>query len=59
MKIAGYDTVARGMPKGVPAPVGTVEVASAPELRFKAGAVEVKPLYRIADERYGVYWQKS
>jgi DUF1680 family protein len=57
MKIAGYDTVPKGLPKPEAAPVGAVSVESASELRFKAGAVSVKPLYKIADEKYGIYWQ--
>ena len=55
MKIAGYDTVAKGLPKSDAAPKGGVSRVSG--LEFKAGAMDVKPLYRIADEKYGVYWQ--
>jgi DUF1680 family protein len=59
-KIAGYDTVAKGMPKPEAPPVlSAMTVESASELRFRSGAVEAKPLYRIADERYGVYWRKA
>lgn len=55
MKIAGYDTFAKGLPKPDAAPIGAVSRVSG--LEFKAGAMDVKPLYRISDERYGVYWQ--
>ena len=56
MKIAGYDTVAKGLPKPEVAPVlAGLTVESAPDLRFRAGLLNVKPLYRIADEKYGVY----
>ena len=58
MKIGGYDTVAKGLPKPDPAPkAGAVSVASATGLEFKVGATDTKPLYRIADEKYAVYWQ--
>jgi hypothetical protein len=56
MKIAGYDTVAKGLPKPEVAPVlAGLTVESATDLRFRAGLLNVKPLYRIADEKYGVY----
>ena len=55
MKIGGYDTVAKGLPKAEAAPKGSVSHVSG--LDFKAGAMDVKPLYRISDEKYGVYWQ--
>jgi len=58
MKIGGYDTRAKGMPKAEPAPVADgLKVASATELKFAAGATSAVPLYRIADEKYGVYWK--
>lgn len=60
MKIGGYDTFAKGLPKAEAAPkAGTVSVASATGLEFKSGATDVKPLYRIADEKYAVYWQTA
>ena len=55
MKIAGYDTFAKGLPKPDAAPNGAPSRVSG--LEFKAGAMDVKPLYRISDEKYGVYWQ--
>lgn len=55
MKIAGYDTFAKGLPKPEAAPKGAVSRVAG--LEFKAGAIDVKPLYRISDEKYGVYWQ--
>lgn len=40
-----------------------VEVASAPELRFKAKGADreydVMPMYRIEDQKYAVYWDRS
>jgi len=60
MKIAGYDTTAKGMGPAASAPVAAeINVESPAELRFRSGAIVVKPLYRIADEKYGVYWQKA
>jgi DUF1680 family protein len=58
MKIGGYDTVAKDMPKAEAAPkLAEMTVESASDLRFSSGAVEVKPLWKIADQKYGVYWQ--
>ena len=60
MKIAGYDTVAKGMPAAMAAPVADkMTVASAGQLEFQSGTTEVKPLYRIADEKYAVYWRRA
>jgi len=60
MKIGGYDTVAKGLPKAEAAPkAGAVAVSSATRLEFKSGAMEVKPLYRITDEKYAVYWETA
>ena len=38
---------------------GAVEVSSASVLEFKSGGMDVKPLYRIADEKYAVYWKTT
>jgi DUF1680 family protein len=60
MKIAGYDTVAKGLPKPEEAPKGgAVETSSATALEFKLGTSDVKPLYKIADEKYAVYWKTA
>ena len=57
MKIGGYDTTAKGMPKAAAGPaLADIAVESGSELRFKAEATEVKPLWTISDEKYGVYW---
>jgi hypothetical protein len=61
LRIGGYDTAPKEVGEAAAAPVakgkGWVEVESAGELRFKAGDVTVKPMYRVKDERYAVYWQ--
>ena len=60
MKFGGYDTAPKALPpaEAAPeAPADGVEVVSAKELRFKAGTLEVMPMYRIADEKYAVYWK--
>ncbi len=58
MKIGGYDTRAKGMPRAEAAPIADgMKVASASELRFRSGGVDAVPLYRIVDEKYGVYWK--
>ena len=60
MKIGGYDTRAKGMPPAEAAPVAAeMKVESAAELRFRSGAMAVEPLYRIADQKYGVYWKTA
>jgi DUF1680 family protein len=60
MKIAGYDTVAKGAGPAAPAPKAVaMEVSSASALQFKSGGMDVKPLYRIADEKYAVYWKTA
>jgi DUF1680 family protein len=56
MRIGGYDTAPRDVGKAMEAPAGVVEVVSAKHLTFKAGALVVKPMYKVGDERYGVYW---
>jgi DUF1680 family protein len=57
MKIGGNDTTAKAMPKAEAAPIlSGMAVESASELRFRTAANEVKPLWRISDEKYGVYW---
>jgi DUF1680 family protein len=65
LKIGGYDPAPKSSDLGPPAdapvaPAGDaaewVEVVSAKDLTFKAAARDVKPMYRIADEKYAVYW---
>ena len=55
MKIGGYDTVPKGLPTPEAAPMGRVKVETG--VTFKAGATKVVPLYRVGDEKYGVYWR--
>jgi DUF1680 family protein len=69
LKIGGFDTEpkaeALGKPAAAPlAPGGNaadwIEVTSAAGLAFKSTAADklpVKPMFRIADEKYAVYWQ--
>ena len=57
MKIAGYDTYAKGLPKPDPAPK-SADVSRVSGLEFKSGALDAKPLWQIKDEKYAVYWQK-
>ena len=38
---------------------GEMKVESAEELRFRSGATAVEPLYRIADQKYAVYWKTT
>jgi len=60
MKIGGYDTTAKGMGPPEAAPkAAAIGVESAPGLMFKSGAIEVRPLCRITDERYAVYWSAA
>ena len=68
LKIGAYDTGPKPADLGPPAeaplaPAGNaadwIEVASAKDLTFKSatkGALPVKPMYRITDEKYAVYW---
>ena len=65
LKIGAYDTGPKNSDLGPPAepptaPAGDaadwVEVASAKDLTFKAATKNVKPMHRIADEKYAVYW---
>ena len=69
LKIGGYDTGPNAADLGSPvnAPVAPggdaadwIEVVSAKDLQFKSksakGALAVKPMYRVADEKYAVYW---
>lgn len=66
LKIGAYDTGPKqaDLPKPEPNPVAPVnasgewiDVVSAKDLSFKAAAgVNVKPMYRITDEKYAVYW---
>ncbi len=69
LKIGGYDTAPKPADLGKPAPdplapVGDaaawIDVASAKDLEFKSKAIAnslvVKPMYRITDEKYAVYW---
>jgi DUF1680 family protein len=65
LRLGGYDPAPKSSDLGPPAeppaaPAGDaaewVEVVSAKDLTFKAAAGEVKPMYRITDEKYAVYW---
>jgi len=65
LKIGTYDTGPKAADLGPPAeapaaPAGDaanwVEIVSASDLTFKAATKDVKPLHRIADEKYAVYW---
>jgi DUF1680 family protein len=68
LKIGGYDTGPRTVELGPPAeaPVAPgddvgdwIEVVSAKELVFKSktkDALAVKPMVRVTDEKYAVYW---
>jgi hypothetical protein len=65
LKIGGYDSCPRDKELGPPAaaPVAPdadwIEVVSAKDLAFKPvvkDAPPVKPLYRVTDEKYAVYW---
>ena len=68
LKIGAYDTGPKSSDLGPPAkdplaPEGDVanwiEVVSAKDLTFKSAtkdALPVKPMYRITDEKYAVYW---
>jgi hypothetical protein len=68
LKIGAYDTGPKPADLGPPAeapvaPAGNaadwIEVASAKDLTFKSatkGALPVKPMYRVTDEKYAVYW---
>jgi hypothetical protein len=65
------ETVPKNLPAASPLPKAAaapdaktkqwIQVESAPELRFTAAGEGVKflmmPMYRIADQRYSVYWQ--
>ena len=65
LKIGAYDPAPKPAELGPPAeapiaPAGDaadwVEVVSAKDLTFKAAAKDVKPMYRVTDEKYAVYW---
>lgn len=62
MKIGGYDTGPKDPGPAAPNPAGWPELVSAKDLTFRtsgsagAAALEVKPMYRIKDEKYAVYW---
>ena len=62
LKIGGYDSGPKDPGSAAPGPVGWPELVSAKELTFRAAGSwsgAVKPMYRIKDERYGVYWAKQ
>ncbi len=60
LKIGAYETGPKDPGPAAAHPVGFPELVSAKELTFRAGgSISVKPLYRIADERYAVYWAKQ
>ena len=51
---------ASGADRFEPAPMAAeMKVESASELRFRSGAMAVEPLYRIADQKYAVYWKTA
>ncbi len=62
LKIGGYDTGPKPAELGPPAeaPVAQdtdwIEVVSAKDLAFKAATKDVKPIYRVTDQKYAVYW---
>jgi hypothetical protein len=65
LKIGAYDTGPKPAELGPPAeapvaPAGDsadwIEVISAKDLTFKAAAKNVKPMARVTDEKYAVYW---
>jgi DUF1680 family protein len=66
LKIGAYDTGPKtselGPPAGTPVAAGGeaaewIEVASAKGLQFKSkSGLPVKPMYRVTDEKYAVYW---
>jgi hypothetical protein len=66
LKIGGYDTGPKDSELGPPAeaPVAAagdaaewIEVVSAKDLTFKSkGGLAVKPMVRVTDEKYAVYW---
>jgi len=65
LKFGGYDPAPKPAELGPPAeapaaPAGDaadwVEVVSAKDLTFKAATKDVKPMHRITDEKYAVYW---
>lgn len=52
----GNDTIPKGAGPAAEAPkAGAVAVGSG--LEFKVGTMDAKPLYRISDEKYAVYWK--
>ena len=68
LKIGAYDTGPKPAELGPPAPAPLapdhdvadwVEVVSAKDLTFKSAtkdALPLKPMYRITDEKYAIYW---
>jgi DUF1680 family protein len=66
LKIGGYDTAPKPAELGPPAdapvaPAGDasewIDVVSPRDLSFKSkGNLPVKPMYRVTDEKYAVYW---
>jgi len=66
LKIGGYDTGPKSaeLGPGVEAPIASagdaadwIDVISAKDLEFKSkNALAVKPMYRVTDEKYAVYW---
>jgi uncharacterized protein len=66
LKVGGYDTGPKTAELGPPAeaPVASagnaadwIDVVSTKDLEFKAkNALAVKPMYRVTDEKYAVYW---
>jgi len=65
LKIGAYDTGPKNSDLGPAAeapaaPAGDaadwVEVVSAKDLTFKAATKDVKPMHRITDEKYAIYW---
>ncbi|MDP9037882.1 MAG: glycoside hydrolase family 127 protein [Acidobacteriota bacterium] len=61
LKVGAYDTGPKDPGPPAANPAGSPELISARELTFRAGGggrLPVRPMYRIRDERYAVYWSR-
>lgn len=65
LRIGGYDTGPKQSQIGTPAPdpiapaedaSGWIDIVSAKDITMKHGALSVRPMYHITDQRYAVYW---